>query len=399
VNPLAAPREGVPAVVETRDALRATVTRLAAGSGPFAIDAERASGYRYSQRAYLIQIRREGGGTHLIDPTAVDDLAPLAELVSEEEWVLHAASQDLACLRAAGLEPSRLFDTELAGRLLGRPRVGLATMIAEEFGLHLAKEHSAADWSVRPIPPEWLTYAALDVEFLLELRGRLEVQLREHGREEWARQEFAALLVAVPSSPGPEPWRRTSHITDVRTPRGLAVVRELWEARDAVARDLDLAPGRVLPDRVIVAVASRSPLPDELPPLKELRRHAPAVWQAAYRRALSLPDAELPSRRPPGRGGLPDPRQWSRLNQDAAARLDIVRSAVRRLAEELGMPQENLLAPAAQRALAWHLAHPDEAGDLLRSAGARPWQVELVAHEVTTALTGTTPVAGPPPGH
>lgn len=392
---LDAPREGTPPVIDSRAALHRAVDRLAGGTGPFALDSERASGYRYSQRAYLIQVRREGAGTHLVDPTLVEDLGLLAELLVEEEWILHAATQDLPCLRDAGLEPSRVFDTELAGRLLGRPRVGLATMIAEEFGLELAKEHSAADWSQRPLPAEWLTYAALDVELLIELRGRLAVELRSQGKEEWARQEFAALLVTPPATPAADPWRRTSRITEVPNARGLAVVRELWEARDAVARTLDIAPGRVLPDRVIVAVASRRPLPDSLPPFKELRRHAD-VWADAYARALALSERELPSRRGPGRGGLPDPRQWSRIDPAAAVRLDAVRTAVRRTAEELELPQENLLSPAAQRALAWRLQQPDadEAAHILRAAGARPWQVDLVVPQVLAELA---PVAGPPP--
>lgn len=393
---LDAPREGVPPVVETRAALVRAVDRLAAGRGPFAVDSERASGYRYSQRAYLIQVRREGSGTHLVDPTALDSLDLLAEVLREDEWVLHAATQDLPCLRDAGLEPVRLFDTELAGRLLGRPRVGLATMIAEEFGLELAKEHSAADWSVRPLPSDWLTYAALDVELLIELRERLAVELESQGKSDWALQEFEAVLTASPPPVPGEPWRRTSRITDVATLRGLAVVRELWEARDAVARARDIAPGRVLPDRVIVSVAARRPLPEELPPLKELRRHAPQAWSEAYTRALALPDTDLPDRRGPGRGGLPDPRQWPRVNARAAARLTVVRSAVRSTAESLGLPQENLLSPAAQRTLAWDLQEPDasRAREILRQAGARPWQVALVVPAVIEALSRPTVAGG-----
>lgn len=388
---LDAPQEGVPPLVDTPRALADTVETLASGTGPFALDSERASGYRYSQRAYLVQVRRQGAGTHLIDPIAIDDFGPFAELLREDEWVLHAATQDLPCLRELGLHPPALFDTELAGRLLGRPRVGLATMIAEEFSLELAKEHSAADWSVRPLPEGLLNYAALDVELLLELRARLADELAAAGKLEWAQQEFAALLRAPDIVVSPEPWRRTSHITDVTTPRGLAVVRELWQARDQLARRLDIAPGRLLPDRVIIAVARRHPLESALPDMRELRRREPETWAAAYERALSLPASALPARRGPGRGGLPDPRQWPRVNPPAATRLTAVRTAVRALADEHGLPQENLLQPAAQRALAWSVTGygADEVREILRRAGARPWQVDLVTPPVLDALHET----------
>lgn len=393
---LALPREGTPPLVDSVPAFAAALEALARGTGPFALDSERASGYRYSQRAYLVQVRREGSGTHLIDPVAIDDVAPLAELLREDEWVLHAATQDLPCLRELGFQPPALFDTELAGRLLGRPRVGLATMIAEEFDLELAKEHSAADWSVRPLPEGLLNYAALDVELLLELRDRLAVELREAGKLDWAQQEFDSLLATPEIVSVPEPWRRTSHITDVATPRGLAIVRELWHARDELARRLDIAPGRVLPDRVIVAIASRRPLDSTLPNMRELRRREPETWAAAYERALALPAAALPARRGPGRGGLPDPRQWSRINPPAAARLVAVRTTVRALAEEHDLPQENLLQPAAQRALAWAVAGYDdiEVRELLRSAGARPWQVDLAAPPLLAALRETVRPTG-----
>ena len=137
-TPLLAPREGVPAVVETPQALRAAAAAIARGTGPVAVDAERASGYRYGQRAYLVQLRREGSGTHLVDPIAVPDLTVLADALEGTEWILHAASQDLPCLREIGLAPSILFDTELAGRLLGHARVGLSSMLEEVLGYSLA---------------------------------------------------------------------------------------------------------------------------------------------------------------------------------------------------------------------------------------------------------------------
>ena len=162
-----------------------------------AVDAERASGYRYGQRTYLVQLRREGAGTALIDPIAVPDLSALSDALVGVEWVLHAASQDLPGLAEQGMRPSRVFDTELGARLLGLDRVGLAAVVADALGLGLAKEHSAVDWSTRPLPTEWLRYAALDVEVLVELREVLAERLAVAGKAEWAAQEFEAVRTAA----------------------------------------------------------------------------------------------------------------------------------------------------------------------------------------------------------
>jgi len=255
--PLLEPADGVPPVVETPAALAAAAAALAAGDGPVAVDAERASGYRYGQRAYLIQLRRAGAGTVLIDPIACPDLDPVIAALDGLEWVLHAASQDIPCLAEVGLRPGLIFDTELAGRLLGYPRVGLGSIVAEVLGLALEKGHSAADWSARPLPEPWLRYAALDVEVLIELRNALERELSAAGKLEWARQEFAAVAAAPLPSARVDPWRRASGLHRVRRPRQLAIVRAMWETRDKMARSRDIAPGRILPDTAIVEAADR----------------------------------------------------------------------------------------------------------------------------------------------
>ena len=243
VEPLLVPRDGLPPLVDTASALQAATEALAAGTGPVAVDAERASGFRYGHRAFLVQLRRGGAGTVLIDPVACTDLSGLDAALADTEAVLHAASQDLPCLADLGYRPRQLFDTEIAGRLLGYPRVGLATLVETILGLGLEKSHSAADWSTRPLPAEWLRYAALDVEVLVELRDALASQLEEQGKAEWARQEFAAVLAVPPPGPRTDPWRRTSGIHRMRNPRQLAAIRALWEARDHLARERDIAPG------------------------------------------------------------------------------------------------------------------------------------------------------------
>ena len=195
----------------------------------------------------------------LIDPVACPDLSGLDAALAGTEAVLHAASQDLPCLADLGYRPRQLFDTELAGRLLGYPRVGLGPLVETVLGLGLEKGHAAADWSTRPLPDDWLRYAALDVEVLVELRDVLAAELVAQGKDEWARQEFAAVLSAGPPPPRPDPWRRTSGIHRVRNRRGLAIVRELWLERDKIARRRDLSPGRVLPDPAIVEAARARP--------------------------------------------------------------------------------------------------------------------------------------------
>lgn len=369
-------------VIDTADALADAVRELSAESGPFAVDSERAGGYRYSQRAYLVQVKRGQSENFLIDPIAIDDLSPLAEVLATDEWILHAATQDLPCLTELGLYPPALFDTELAGRLLGREHVGLGAMLEEIFDIHLAKKHSAADWSTRPLPESWLEYAALDVAYLEALRNRLAHDLEAEGKDEWARQEFEYERTAPPKPPRADPWRRTSRITETKSRRGLAVVRELWTVRDQIAQELDKAPGKVLNERAIMAIAAREPLPSSLAGSKSFNAQRPR-WEAAYRRALEMPAAELPPRRGPSRESLPDPRNWKNVNPDAAKRLVIVRETMAALSEEHNIPQENLLSPALQRGAAWL---DGDVRKVLERTEARPWQIDLVAPALQAAL-------------
>src|SRR5438270_2614091 len=261
VEPLLYPADGVPDLSTSTDEIKAAATLLASGHGPFAVDAERASGFRYSNRAYLIQIRRAGTGTVLIDPVShgadpVTALRPVAEVLATDEWILHSADQDLPCLAEVGMHPPALYDTELAGRLAGFDRVNLATMVERLLGRGLAKGHGAADWSKRPLPAEWLNYAALDVELLIELRASISDVLAEQGKTDWAAQEFDYLrgegLRELAPATRRDRWRRTSGIHRVRDPRGLAAVRELWTTRDRIAQRRDIAPRRILPDSAII---------------------------------------------------------------------------------------------------------------------------------------------------
>jgi ribonuclease D len=390
---LLVPRDGVPPVVETPAALRDAVAALAAGHGPVAVDAERASGYRYGQRAYLVQLRRAGAGTTLIDPIAVSDLTAVGDALADAEWVLHAASQDLPCLAGVGMRPSLLFDTELAGRLAGFERVGLGAIVERLLGIRLEKGHSAADWSRRPLPEPWLRYAALDVEVLIDLRDALEDELRGQGKLEWAREEFAAIAAAPLPSPRRDPWRRTSGIHRIRNRRQLAAVRALWEVRDTLAARRDIAPGRLLPDAALIAAAQTStPTVDALRGIpgfagRGVRQHLGA-FATALREAAAMPDSELPTTAAPYDGPPPVAR-WADRDPVAANRLAAARAAIGVIAEDHAIPVENLLAPDLVRRLAWTPPSPlDETtvARALRAGGARGWQIESCAAALADAL-------------
>jgi ribonuclease D len=409
VVPLLEPRDGLPPVIESAEALAEATRALAEGTGPVAVDAERASGYRYGHQAYLVQLRRAGAGTVLIDPVLCPDLSELDTALADTEVVLHAASQDLPCLTDLNYRPRRLFDTELAGRLLGFPRVALGTLVETVLGLHLEKGYSAADWSTRPLPVDWLRYAALDVEVLVELRDALAEMLAAQGKLDWAYQEFTAVLAAPPPPPRPDPWRRTSGIHRVRSRRSLAVVRALWEQRDQLARELNLSPGRVLPDSAIVE-AARS-LPASTGAMTKIsgftgrvaRRHLPE-WLGAIQLARDLPDNELPDTGGNAVAtGPPPTHRWAERDPAAAARLIAVRATVAELAEQYSMPTENLLPPDAVRRISWEPPDPPDplaVEAALSGFGARRWQVELTAGPISAAIDGAPGVqsAAEPPG-
>ena len=407
-TPLLHPADGIPDLAVTVPQIEAAARLLDRGRGPFAVDAERASGFRYSNRAYLIQIRRAGAGTVLIDPVShgadpLTALRPVAEVLDTDEWILHSADQDLPCLAEVGMRPPALYDTELAGRLAGFDRVNLASMVERLFGRGLAKGHGAADWSRRPLPGEWLNYAALDVELLIELRAAISEVLAEQGKTGWVAEEFDYLRAFKGEAAGDvapvvrrDRWRRTSGIHRVRDRRGLAAVRELWTARDRIAERRDVAPRRVLPDSAIIDAAVADPKKVEdlvaLPVFggRNQRRSA-EVWLAALQAARQSQDppddAEAPN-------GPPPPARWSRRKPEAAARLEAARAALGEVSQRVGVPTENLIAPDLVRRLCWDwepAADPEEAVEAFLCAGrARAWQRELVDQVLARALQPPT---------
>ena len=389
-------------VIADREGFVAACAALAAGTGPAAVDVERASGFRYSQRAYLIQVFRRGAGVFLFDPPAIGDMSALQDAIGGVEWVLHAASQDLPSLREDGLVPPSIFDTELGARLLGHEKVGLGAVVEDTLGITLAKAHSAADWSTRPLPPSWLEYAALDVLHLIDVRDVLEEELVEQDKTEIAAQEFDAVLNRPPKPPREEPWRRLSGLHTVRGRRALAVARALWTAREEFAKEQDVSPGRLVPDRSLVAAVIADPATkQDLARVKEFTGRASRSqldrWWAAMEAGRA--DQTLPLERAPG-DGLPPPRAWSDRNPAADARLKAARPRIEQIALDLRMPTENLLTPDTLRRVAWAPPEPidaDAIGGALGELGARPWQIAQTAPVIAQAFVDSVQDAGDAP--
>jgi ribonuclease D len=398
-TPLLHPAAGVPEVIETEKAFQEALADLAAGTGPYAFDAERASGFKYSARAYLIQIKRTNGGLHLIDPIPFGPHHPcfiqLNELIAKEEVILHASTQDLPCLRELGIEPQILFDTELGGRIAGLPRVGLGPLLETLMDVSLAKEHSAADWSKRPLPSEWLNYAALDVELLVELRDKVYQLLVDGGKWEWAQEDFASIISAPPPPARIDPWRRTSGMHKIKKRLHMAVVRELWQARNTLAQELDISPGRLLNDAAISEIAlaaegtpllNRKQLEKVLRPLGLRARwfENSELWITSISAALALPEDQWPEARSKS-DALPPIKLWRERFPEKYAPLSHARFNLQNRAEELSIPLENLISPELVRRICW--APPTgPVSDALIAMGARRWQTAIAAPILEAAL-------------
>lgn len=400
-TPLLAPAAGTPDVIDSEAAFKSALSDLAKGTGPFAVDAERASGYKYSSRAYLIQIKRNGGGLHLIDPIPFGPghqlFIELNELLNTDEVILHASTQDLPCLRELGINPKLLFDTELGGRIAGLPRVGLGPLLEAHLGVLLAKEHSAVDWSVRPLPQDWLNYAALDVELLVELRNIIAQLLLDAKKLSWAEAEFAAILAAPPSPPRVDPWRRTSGMHKIRKRNQLAIIRALWNVRNEIAAGQDVSPGKLLNDSAIVELAMNPPTNKRefdkvLRPIGLRARWKDNLdtWLATISTAVALPENEHPEMRAAG-DSMPPTKIWKERFPEKYAPFTHARAAVEARAAELNIPVENLIAPDVIRKLVWKLSTDVEKDAL--DLGARPWQVAEIADLVTAALLEREPLA------
>ncbi len=389
------PRESDVRLIETYSQLQEIVAIFSAKTGPIAVDAERASGFKYGSSAYLVQLYRRGAPIAMIDPQAVlldnsHAFKIVSDLLDTCEWVLHAATQDMPCLAELGLKPKLIFDTELGARLANLERVGLGAACESLLGLRLAKEHSAVDWSTRPLPANWLTYAALDVDVLIDLRDAVADELAKQNKSEWAAAEFANLLKFEPKPLNPEKWRSLGGLSAVKDQKQLSVAKAIWNAREALAEKLDVSPGRLLPDASLVEAAtsnakSRAELAANRKFAGRASRSYLDTWWAAIQEGQS--SREFPPLRAPATG-IPNHRSWPQRYPEADLRLKKIRAELTKLSESLNIPIENLISPEVIRQVAWapDCADIDSLGRQLASKGARQWQVKAIAADVFRAI-------------
>jgi ribonuclease D len=379
-------------LIDNQESLINCCNNLEKDEQPYAIDAERASGFKYSQRAYLLQISSATSDIYLIDPTSIKDLTPLRQLLNNKSWILHAATQDLPCLFELELTPGEIFDTELAARLLSLPHVGLGGLLEDELQITLDKEHSAADWSKRPLPQDWLVYAALDVEFLHQLRKSLTQKLIENNKLNLAQQEFKALCSW--QSPGlrNDPWRRTSGMHEVRGGQDSAIVRQIWLKRDEIAQQRDIAAGRVLNDAGIVEIAAKKP--KTVQELKDLAsiKYRPAkndaeIWFEQLQIALQMGPDQWPVKQK-GAESYPAPKSWLEKRPEAYHRLQFVKAQLHKLSEELLIPVEHLCSPDFVKKWCWDKPTDqlETINEWLISQGARDWQAQNLAPVLLSSL-------------
>ena len=396
--PLTEPRLPV-ILVEANSELETLTHLLEAENTPLAIDAERASGFRYGQKAYLIQIGIRDVGIYLVDPVGDFESASwirFTKATNSRPWIIHAATQDLSCLAEIGLTPSKILDTELASRLIGLPRVALGTITEHYLNLKLAKEHSAVDWSIRPLPQNWLDYAALDVDVLFDLWDAVFEDVRSQDKEDLIEQEFNHLLTPMPKEPKLERWRGTSGLHEIKDQRLMTIAKFIWEAREALAMEKDISPGRLIPDSAIIAVLKALPkTKSELSSLRTFSGRASRtfidIWWKAYQEGLTTKHlVELRAKAT----GIPNHRNWPQKYPEAHARLLACKVVISEASEKTSIPPENLMSPEIIRALCFDLPTDltiEALKQKLLGKRMRLWQVDLLVEGLAAALAAKIP--------
>jgi ribonuclease D len=348
------------------------------------VDTEAASFHRYRDRIYLVQVSSRTH-TALIDPLAVADLAPFGALLADPavEKTFHDADYDLRVLdRDYGFRAAHLFDTRIAAQFAGEPAIGLAALLDKYAGIKLDKEHQKADWSLRPLTPPMLAYAAADTQHLLPLRDALEQRLTQLGRLTWAQEEFKqleSLRWTGPAEGDEETYLRLKGAKGLQ-PRSLAALRLLHRWRETVAEREDKAPFRIIGNDALLGLSRALPgaMPD-LSRIRELpaslaRRHGPALLEAVAR-ATTLPESELPRL-----------ERRARPQKDAGfdARLEKLKAARNRVATELGIEAGVLCGRTTLEAVA--RARPSDRAGLDHVAELRRWQVDVLGAALLDAL-------------
>ena len=368
-------------LIESRSELEALFERLRR-EPLLALDTEAASFHRYTDRVYLLQVssRRE---TAVVDPLATGGLGPLDQVLTNPdlEIVFHDADYDLRLLnREYGFLATNVFDTRIAAQLLNEPGVGLAALLEKYLGVRLDKRFQRADWSARPLSAPMLEYAASDTRHLPELRDILRTELEARGRLGWAMEEFALLDDIRGTQQEGEPGYLRIKGARALKGRELAILRELFAWREAVAQRADRATFRVLNNEPMLALAKHPPA--DLAALKgvpgisadQVERRGRDIL-AAVQRGLELPDRELPRiERAP------------RRPFDAAfdARLERLKAARNRLAAELDLQPGVLCPNGTLEAIA--KANPVTVESLGQVPELRRWQLRTIGEALLAAV-------------
>lgn len=381
---------------DTPEGFRRAADALAQGRGPLAIDTERASAYRYDDRAFLVQIRRRGAGTFLIAPEGQRELVTeaLAPVINGEDWIIHAAAEDLASLAMLDLHPGALFDTELAARFAGFSRPNLAAMVAQYTGVHLEKGHGKEDWSVTPLPDDWLDYAALDVEYLHDLAESLTEELALAGVLSYAEAEFKHLIASRSFNSAPaRTWRDLKGIASVRSARGMQIARSLFEARNHQARREDVSPNSVLPSRVVVAIARAEPTTARdlarISGFPARKRGATQFWMSLVEQALAGDASTFPAPIERDRNYPPTKANWERSRPENFAALGEAKELLGDAAHDLGFAPEILLSPSTLREVVWRAEPADDTHAIisaLQRTDAREWQIAIAGPLIAKAV-------------
>jgi ribonuclease D len=383
-------------LIESQADLEALFARLR--SAPLlAVDTEAASFHRFIDRVYLLQISSRDE-TAVVDPLAVESLAPLSLVLAdpEVEIVFHDADYDLRLLdREYGFRATAVFDTRIAAQLLNEPGVGLAALLEKYMGVRLDKRFQRADWSARPLSPEMLEYAASDTRYLPALRDILKAQLEARGRLGWAAEEFALLDDIRWSPPNGEPGYLRLKGAKALKGRELAILRELHEWREGVAQRSDRATFRILNNEPMLTM-SRQP-PTDMAALKtipgiggeQVERRGREIL-AAVKRGLEIPDQDLPRIERPARRAY-DPAFEARLE-----RLKAVRN---KLAARLDLQPGVLCPNGTLEAIA--RANPGNLQELGAIEELRRWQLREIGEEllggVKEPVGGSGSEGGPGP--
>ncbi|MDQ3674498.1 MAG: ribonuclease D [Gemmatimonadota bacterium] len=352
------------------------------GVTELALDTEGASFHRFLDRIYLLQLSTRDRSA-IIDPLPVGSPARLGELLESKsvEVVFHDADYDLRLLHQDyGWHVANIFDTRIASQLLGIKSFGLAALLEQFFDVKLDKKHQRADWSMRPLMPDMLEYAAQDTRYLLQLRDHMKAELERRGRLHWAQEEFARLEgTRWDAEEAMEGFLRLKGARDLTRPE-LAVLRELVHWRDTVAAQLDRATFRVMGNEVLLELSRNPPRSiSELSAIKGMPKgmidRAGADIIAAVRRGVEVPEAELPK--------FPRGQRWNK-DREFDARVIRLKGVRDEVARALDLDPGVLCSRERLENIARSAAKTTE--DLAAVPGLRRWQIEVMGPGLLAAL-------------